>query len=33
VRVTTNEAFVVPGPRVVAVAELMASWFHHVQLP
>jgi iron complex transport system substrate-binding protein len=33
VRVTTNEAFVVPGPRVVEVAELMANWFHGVRLP
>ena len=33
VRVTTDEAFVVPGPRVVDVAELMASWFHDVKLP
>jgi iron complex transport system substrate-binding protein len=33
VRVTTNEAFVVPGPRVIDVAELMALWFHNVQLP
>jgi iron complex transport system substrate-binding protein len=33
VRVTTNEAFVVPGPRVVDVAELMANWFHNVPQP
>lgn len=33
VQVTTDEAFVVPGPRVVDVAELMAHWFHDVKLP
>ncbi len=32
-RVTTNEAFVVPGPRVVDVAELIANWLHGVRLP
>lgn len=33
VQVTTDEAFVVPGPRVVDVAELMATWLHNVKLP
>ena len=29
--VTTDEAFTVPGPRVVSVAETMAAWFHGVR--
>ena len=33
VHVTTDDAFVVPGPRVIDIAELMASWFHGVRLP
>lgn len=28
-----DEAFVVPGPRVVVVAETLAEWFHGVRLP
>jgi ABC-type Fe3+-hydroxamate transport system substrate-binding protein len=28
VHATTDEAFVVPGPRIVDVAETMARWFH-----
>ena len=32
VHVTTDEAFVVPGPRIVDVAETMAVWFHGVSL-
>ena len=31
--VTTDEAFTVPGPRVVNVAETMATWFHGVRFP
>ena len=31
--VTTDEAFTVPGPRIVKVAETMAAWFHGVRLP
>lgn len=31
IHVTTDEAFVVPGPRIVDVAETMAAWFHGVQ--
>jgi ABC-type Fe3+-hydroxamate transport system substrate-binding protein len=27
---TTDQAFVVPGPRIVSVAETMAGWFHGV---
>jgi iron complex transport system substrate-binding protein len=27
---TTDQAFVVPGPRIVNVAETMAAWFHGV---
>lgn len=30
VRPTTDQAFVVPGPRLVNVAETMAAWFHGV---
>lgn len=30
VRAVHDEAFVVPGPRVVVVAEAMAEWFHGV---
>src|SRR5712691_5902747 len=33
VHATTDEAFVVPGPRVVEVAETMAAWFHGVNVP
>ena len=32
VHATTDEAFVVPGPRIVEVAETMAAWFHGVRL-
>jgi iron complex transport system substrate-binding protein len=28
--VTTDDAFVVPGPRMIVVAERMATWFHGV---
>jgi len=28
---STDQAFVVPGPRIVNVAETMAGWFHGVQ--
>ena len=31
VHVTTDEAFVVPGPRVVHVAETLAAWLHGVR--
>jgi iron complex transport system substrate-binding protein len=31
--VTTDEAFTVPGPRIVNVAETMATWFHGVRFP
>jgi iron complex transport system substrate-binding protein len=31
--VSVDDAFVVPGPRVVNVAETMAGWFHHVRFP
>jgi iron complex transport system substrate-binding protein len=31
--VTTDEAFTVPGPRIVNVAETMATWFHGVRVP
>jgi iron complex transport system substrate-binding protein len=31
--VTTDEAFTVPGPRVVDVAETMATWLHGVRFP
>jgi iron complex transport system substrate-binding protein len=33
VRAVTDEAFVVPGPRMVDVAERMAAWLHGVRLP
>jgi len=33
VHATTNEAFVVPGPRILEVAQTMASWFHGVKVP
>jgi len=33
VHVTTDDAFVVPGPRVIDVAERMATWFHGVRFP
>ena len=33
VHVTTDDAFVVPGPRMIDVAELMATWFHGGRLP
>lgn len=32
VHVTTNDAFVVPGPRIVEVAETMAAWLHGVRI-
>lgn len=31
VHVTTDDAFVVPGPRMTDVAEQMATWFHGVR--
>ena len=31
--VTTDEAFTVPGPLIVNVAETMATWFHGVRVP
>ena len=33
VQVTTDDAFVVPGPRMIDIAERMASWFHGVRFP
>jgi iron complex transport system substrate-binding protein len=33
VHATNDEAFVVPGPRVVEVARTMAQWFHAVRVP
>lgn len=33
VHVTHEQAFVVPGPRIVTVAEMMANWFHGVRRP
>jgi iron complex transport system substrate-binding protein len=33
VHVTTDDAFVVPGPRMIDIAELMAAWFHDVRVP
>jgi len=33
VHVTTDDAFVVPGPRMVDIAELMATWLHRVRFP
>jgi iron complex transport system substrate-binding protein len=32
VRVTTDDGFVVPGPRVVDIAERMAEWLHGVRV-
>jgi iron complex transport system substrate-binding protein len=32
VHATNDEAFVVPGPRIVLVAETMAEWFHGVRI-
>lgn len=32
VRAVHDEAFVVPGPRVVVVAEMLAEWFHGVRV-
>jgi iron complex transport system substrate-binding protein len=32
VHVVTSDAFLVPGPRVVEVAETLASWLHGVQI-
>ena len=32
VHATTDDAFVVPGPRIVDVAETMAAWFHGVHV-
>jgi iron complex transport system substrate-binding protein len=31
VHASTDQAFVVPGPRMVQVAETMATWFHGVK--
>jgi len=31
--VTTDEAFTVPGPRIVNVAETMATWLHGLRFP
>jgi iron complex transport system substrate-binding protein len=31
VHAVTDQAFVVPGPRIVHVAETMAAWFHGVR--
>jgi len=33
IHVTTDDAFVVPGPRMIDVAELLAGWFHGVRFP
>lgn len=33
VHATTDEAFVVPGPRIVDVATQLAEWLHGVRLP
>lgn len=33
VHVVNDEAFVVPGPRVVGVARAMAAWFHEAVVP
>lgn len=33
VHATTDQAFVVAGPRIVEIAERMATWFHAVTLP
>jgi iron complex transport system substrate-binding protein len=33
VHATTDEAFVVPGPRILEVARTMALWFHDVRVP
>jgi iron complex transport system substrate-binding protein len=30
VHAVTSDAFVIPGPRVVEVAETMASWLHGI---
>ncbi len=32
VHATTNEAFVVPGPRILDVARTLALWFHDVRV-
>lgn len=32
IHVVTSDAFLVPGPRVVEVAETLASWLHGVQV-
>ena len=32
VHVSTDEAWVVPGPRMIDIAELMAEWFHGIRL-
>ncbi len=32
VHATTNEAFVVPGPRILDVAQTLALWFHDVRV-
>ena len=31
IHIVTSDAFVVPGPRVVEVAETLASWLHGIQ--
>ena len=31
IHVVTSDAFLVPGPRVVEVAETLASWLHGIQ--
>jgi iron complex transport system substrate-binding protein len=33
IHATTDEAFVVPGPRILDVARTMALWLHEVQVP
>jgi iron complex transport system substrate-binding protein len=33
VQIMTDDAFVVPGPRMVDIAERMAAWFHGVNFP
>lgn len=33
VHVTNDEAFTVPGPRIVEVAQQMAAWFHGISAP
>jgi ABC-type Fe3+-hydroxamate transport system substrate-binding protein len=31
VHIVTSDAFVTPGPRVVEVAETLASWLHGIR--